>query len=930
MAVIGHAEVIVKAITTGFEDSIRNDLKRISGSVSGRQAGQSIGESFTRGFESSTRGNIFSQFSEGLRSMAPEAESARQRFQSLVRTGYVVQGVLGLLVGAVSSVAVSLGTLVGVLGKAAPAVAVLANAFVTLRVAMMAAKFGFGDIGSAVKAATAQNSGLGKSIAEINEEWQQLIFTAEEASLSESRAALNLEAAVENFRRTADLPPNSAARREAKLAMEEAELAYRRAKDRTQDLNAEIAKGPEALNKASAGSDPFAGLNSAQEEFARYLVGLKPLLDDLELDVSRALLPPIREAIDLLVKDLYPVLQRRLPAVAGQVGDALKSMVESIDYDQIDRIFTGMLEPFEEGGRSNIQLFGDLLNNVLDIFLQITEATGPLLNDFLTFLVDKTNEWSTSLENSDLVGYFEDAGAYAADLGEIIGNVFTGLGNLIGLTTGPGSAGEDMLTWMKDATGTFATMFSEDPEAGKTFFKDAFANAQSVMSSIGALLQEILGLADNPNIKVAFDQLKEGAPALGDMLGKMIDAGPSFATFLSTVTEIANQLTDDKQISAFFDTLNIGAEKFSEFLKTDGVKRILDNLGPLFATLSAIGVMFNVVQFAAQVALGYIIFFTDKVGGGLFNVKTMLGGLVGKEGFGKLSTLLKGGGVIGLIILLISKAVEFYTKFSDFKEMVDNVFQGVKDSFSTLMESVGGLFDKLFGEGDGSLLSALDPIIKFLLEILIPILGVALENIMNILTFVVDLASSVLDFVIPVIKDVADALGALFEGDLMGFFQKILEAFGTFFIGFMQFIVNGVIDLANLLIRTVNTMIGGVTNGPFGDFMRDVLGVDLSGFKIKELAKVDWTGDIQKQQNNTALRESTTGFGGPDRRVMSSMSSSSLTGVAESNMRGMPAYAQYSKPDINVTINPSAGMSEAEIGKIASREIATAIRKGSI
>lgn len=146
----------------------------------------------------------------------------------------------------------------------------------------------------------------------------------------------------------------------------------------------------------------------------------------------------------------------------------------------------------------------------------------------------------------------------------------------------------------------------------------------------------------------------------------------------------------------------------------------------------------------------------------------------------------------------------------------------------------------------------------------------------------------------------------------------------------MQFIVNGVIDLANLLIRTVNTMIGGVTNGPFGDFMKDVLGIDLSGFKIKELAKVDWTGDIQKQQNNTALRESTTGFGGPDRRVMSSMSSSSLTGVAESNMRGMPAYAQYSKPDINVTINPSAGMSEAEIGKIASREIATAIRKGAI
>jgi hypothetical protein len=932
MAVIGHAEVIVKAITTGFEDSIRNDLKRISGSVSGRRAGESLGSSFTRGFESSTSGNIFGQFATGLESMAPNAEAARQKFQSLVRVGYVVQGVLGLVAGAVSSVAVSLGTLVGVLGKAAPAVAVLANAFVVLRVAMATAKFGFGDIGSAVKAATKQNSGLGKSIAEINEEWQQLLFTAEEAQLSEGRAALNLEAAVENFRRTADLPPNSAARREAKLAMEEAELSYRRAKDRTQDLNDEVKKGKDALNDDSSGSDPFADLNEAQKLFAQKLVELKPLLDALELDVSRALLPPISRAIDLLVKDLLPILNRRLPAVAGQVGDALESMVDSIDMETIDSIFKGMLEPFQAEGRSNIQLFGDLLNNVLDIFLKIVEATGPLLNTFLTFLVEKTDEWIASLESSDVAGFFSDAGGYMADLGEIIGNVFDGINNLIGLTTGPGSAGDDMIQWMKDSTETFANMFSEDPEAGKTFFKDAFANARSVMSSIGALLMEIFKLADKPEIKEAFDALKEGAPAMGDMLGKMVDAAPSFATFLATVTEIINELTDSDQISAFFDTLNEGALIFKDFIQSDSIRRLLDNLGPIFATLSAIGLMFSVVKFAADVALGYIIFMLFKVSGGFDAIKTLMGYLSSPKGLGKLVTLLKGGGIIGLIIILISKAVEFYNKFSDFKEMVDNVFQGVKDSFSTLMEAVGGLFDKLFGEGEGSLLSALDPVIKLILEILIPALGVALEVLINVLTFVVDMASSLLDWIIPVITTIADGIAMLFEGDIGGFFKKMVEAFGLFFLGMMQFVVNGVINLANLLIRTINTMIGGVTNGKFGDFMKDVLGIDLSGFKIPEIANVDWTGTVKTNQDNKAIRDNYTNFGGPDRRAMGSVSASGITGMAERNMGNMDSYknSQGSGSPITVNINPSAGMSEAEIGKIASREIAGAMRKGTI
>lgn len=907
----------------------------MSGNVGARRAGQGLGEAFDDGFNRSLSTNPFGKFADGLRAIAPEAESARMKFTSLVRTGYVVQAALGAIVGAVSSTVVSIGTLVGVLGKAAPAVAVLANAFVTLRVAMMTAKFGFGDIASAVKQATQPTAGMKKTLEELREEFQQLQFDAEQAALSEGRAALNLETAFENLRRVQDLPPNSAARREAQLAYEEADLAYRRAKDRAADLNDEVAKGMDGLKDKAAGgaSDPFANLNEAQREFAEYLVTLKPLIDDLELRVSEALLPPLKGAVEILKTELLPILQKRLPQVAGQVGEALEQIVEGIDYDRIDRIFAGMTEPFEEGGLSNVQLFGDLLENILDIFLQITEATGPLLNDFLTFLVDKTDEWSTTMENSNLVGFFEEAGGYAADLGEILGNVFGGLGNLIGLTTGPGSAGEELITWLKESTEGFENMFAEDPKGGKEFFKDAMVNTRSVFSSIGALLKEILGLADNPNIALTFDKLKEGAPAMGEMLEKMIDAGPSFAGLIETITQIANELTDDAQISAFFDTLNEGAEKFLEFLQGDSIQRLLDRLGPIFATLSAVGVMFNVLKFGFNVMFGYLILFSDKMGvvKELADKFTKSGGF--KALFGKAPGMLKGAGLVGVIVLLISKAVEFYDKIDSFKTMVDNVFANVKDSFERMMEPLSELFNKLFGEGDGSLLSALDPVIKLILEFLIPALGNALGWIMNILTFVLEMANNLLDWVIPVVKDIADAIGMLFEGDILGFFGKIFEAFGTFIIGGMQFVINTVIDLINLGIRAANDMVSSIANGPFGSFLKDVFGIDLSGVKFNELAKVDWTGDIERRQSNEALQENYGGsrFGGADARVpLASTTNSTATTMANARMTGMPEYAEYSKPtEINVTVN-AANMDPNEMASAVSRELATQTRRGTI
>lgn len=922
MAVIGSAEVIVRAITSGFEDTIRNDLRRIAGTVSGRQAGQSLGQSVIEGFARSTSGNIFGNLADGLKSIEAEAEAARERFQSLVRVGYVVQGVFGLIVGAISPVIVSLGTLIGIVGKAVPALAVLASAFVTLRVAMATAKFGFGDIASAVQAAVKPNAALGDSLEKITEEFQQLQFAAEAASLSEERAALNLEKAKEALMRAQDLPVNSRARRDAELAFKEADLAYRQAKDRASDLNKEVAKGPEALKKA-AGSDPFAGLNAAQREFAEYLVSLKPKIDALELSVSKALLPPLKDAVEILRKEFLPILQQRLPKIAAQVGEGLKAIVDNLDFEQINRILLSMTEPFNKKGKSNLQLFGELLGNILDIFLQITEATGPMLNDLLNFLVTRTSEWSDTMREMDLVGFFDEAGQYAANLFEIIGNVFGGINNLIGLTTGPSSAGEDMIQWMKNATLEFKNMFSEDPEAGKQFFKDAFANAESVLGAIGAFLDEILKLADNPAIKKSFDTLARSAPAFGDMLEEMINGLPAFAEFLGTLIKLGANLTDSDQIAAFFSTLNEGAKTLSDFVGSGFGKTLLDNLGPIFAFLSAVGLIFDAITFAFKVLVGYLLLIYVPfiaISKGLEELRAAPGGI---------ARAFKAAGIIGIIVGLVSYFIDFFNKSAEFRGMIERTLSGIGEAFGNLFESLNGLFENTFGSGGlGGALEALEPIVRAVFDALIPIIGGLIEFLVNGLSTVIDFISSVVGSLLDVVGPIISGILAILKGDFLGGILSIGGGVLNIFLGVFQAIYNGIKGIIDLVIDFINGFIGVLRNSPLGQLVEDKLGIKLEN--IQKAENLDITGDLNRgladfrnrNEANNAIRGSYTGSS--DRAMMSRFNQSNAAALPPGTGGGT------SGPSINITVNPSAKMNEKELADAVSRRIALEARKGRI
>jgi hypothetical protein len=956
MAVIGHAEIVVRAITNNFEKELKGTLSNISKSIS-IGAGRKIGDGFADGFNRSQAKTTFGQLADGLNSLVPEAESAREKFQSLMRTGYVLQGVMGSLVGAISSVVVSIGPLIGSLLKAAPAAAGLAGAFVTLKVAMAVAKTSFGGIFEAVKKSTKQNSGYKKSLKEIREEWQQLLFDAEAAAYGEEEAALNLEKALENLRRTADLPPNSAARREAELDYKKADLAYRRAKDKTKDLNEVVKDGYSAFKEAqkdkSAGSDPFDGLNKAQKEFAQRLIKLTPKLDAMKLKMSEAFLTPLYTSVDVFEKNLFPILDQRLPQIAGQVGQAINQVFSNIDFSGVDRILAEMAEPFEEGGRSNLQLFGDLLQNVLDIFILILDATGPLVNDILTGLVELTGDWADSMKAMDLEKFFTDAGAEAGNWFEIIKNVFGGFGNLIKLTTGPGSAGEYMLTWFKEASEGFKNMFSEDPEAGKKFFKDAMVNARAVLSSIGALVKEVLGVADNPNIANTFNKLAEGAPYIGKMLDAFIDAGPSFADLVVNVVRILAALTDSDQLSGFFDTLSIAAGKLADFLELPGTQDFMSKLAPIIGILSGLGVIIDVVSFGFQVFIGYLAFAFLKANDMLGPFTKLFGNKPGGGIFGNLAKTLKAGGIVGIIILIITKIIEFYNKFEDFKTMVDNVMANVGDAFGEFFNQVGILFDNLFGDqGLGGIMTALDPVIKFLLEFFIPIAGYIVERFVNAFTFIVSVINTFVSPIMAIIKGLVEGIVLLFTDFPKGL-GKILTSVVLIFVGIGEIIANIFVDLVNWVLGGIENLVRAVGNTPLGSLIKDITGINLSGVKLVRLEKVSWVKDamanVDKKLGIDKGKATQTKANGTPKLALGGTvypsSGGTMVTVAEA---GRPERIEPLNPNglsdrdialinqmgggsgINITVNPAPGMDEKELAAAVSRQLAFEMRKGTI
>jgi len=815
-----------------------------------------------------------------------EADKAYEKFFRMVTTGYAIGPALATAVGGISSMVSGLVALGSQIAAALPALIVLPSVFSAIGQAAIAAKMAFSGIGAAMKALTKKGGGGGgdnskrieqaeKRLAQVlesnrealvrandrlteaeerltkaridaSESLQQLNFDAEDAAISEKKAAIELEKARETLARVQDLPPNSRARREAELAYQEADLNMRRAKDTNADLAKETEKrnklgvegseevvdatkavqeavdarakaelealraltdAQEALNDAKKGSgggggadDALSKLSAEARIFAEYLVSIQPELVKLRHAAGRELFKPMQDALDNIVKKLFPALIPILEKTGAALGKS------ALDFSNIVTAEDNLknLNEVASTNTDTIGKLGTIFGNLYDVFLTVLSAADPLIRRFTDWLVVLTTGWKetneVNKESKTLADTFKYAGDIAAQLGRALGKngLFGAIMNIGEAAAGPGSGGEMLLNTFEESMKKFDEFTAKMLGDGslEKFFLDASDNFAKISTLAVDLVKEFLKLGDDPAIGDSAEALGGLAPIIGEVFAILQEAGPYLADFVVKLGKFIRLFTESKSIQIFFGTLELALDVLIAIFSNPIIQRVALFTAAIMGAAKALTVMGRVGKFAMLLVSKYM---TMATASAAFAKKAFLALKFEmfrvQYYFVTLSTpvLLAVAAIVALVAIfylayknsekLRNALKELYEKvlakiievFNEVKEVLEEVMasmgstEGVGETFKNVFKAIGDFIAKY-----------LVPILEKTLMPLIEAVGNAFKAIIYIIGALIKIFQSVYFFIRGVFS--------LITGDVDGAkehfgkqFQAIADAFGFAF-----------------------------------------------------------------------------------------------------------------------------------------------------
>ena len=966
MAIVGDAYVVVRAITSSVERDIQkafNGVDRV-----GEKAGKDLSDGVNRGFTRS--GNNFNFVTPRF---LASVDSARERFSSLTRAGYVLAPSITALGGIIGLLGTGLISLTSVIGAAAsPALITLAGSFTAAAQGALTLKLAFSGVAKAIQAGTkaskktvsstkseeaAQRNLLAayERLAEAREtaieQLQQLGFDSEDAAISEKKAALELEKARETLARVADLPPNSRARKEAELAFAEADLNYRRAIDRNNDLKkseaANAKLGPdvksqvdgskivldatrnvieatEARDAALQGSggdayaDALSGLSEEAKSFVEYIVSIQGEFKKLKDAAGAELFPQLETAIRILVKDLFPVLiplLRSTGAVLGKVAIRIAKVITSAE--NLKR-----LKSIWKTNNTFIDNLGYAVGNLYEGFLILLDAAKPLIDAFGKFLKNVTETWKETLKADEATGKlaerFKIAKGILEDLGTILGNVFGGFKNLVKANVGPGSGGQIFLNYFKDVSLAFKNLEKIDGKPLKEFFAKAAENGTKLLDLLGNIIGGFITLADNPELGVFLGQLNQVVDIFQE-IGENISASlPSFGNFLIEFAKLVKTVTDSGSVTIFFDTLSTVLKGLNSFLTSEFGKTLLNITAQILPLLAAFGLITQVVGFFGKVLLGPIaslITFTK-------DIKFLAPALQ--------ALVAQFAAPVAIIAALIAVFVLAYKNSESFRESISALAAALTNSVLKAFDDIKATFDKVFGSSK-DLSEAFKVIGDVLSVTLIPVLGAiggalvgTLGGAINTIIYALGALKDVFVFVFNLFKTIVGVFIGIFTGKwgtALDGLRGGLKSFQSFFGN----VISG-------LIAPFRGLINGIINawnGIAGKFKIDipkwvpVIGGQTYSFKtIPNIPAFAKGGTVMPSAGGTLAQ---IGEAGRPERV----EPLDPDGLSKRDKAMIEMLSGGKGSGINITINPSAGMDERELASIVSRQIAFQLRKGA-
>lgn len=695
MAVVGEAHIIVRAIT----GSVKNDIQRAFDGADrfGERAGRDAGQSFNRGFRrGGGGGGLFDD-------LGREADNTYKKLVKLINIGYFMGPALAGAASAVSSLVSSLFALAAQAAMAGPALIGLLDAFSALAQGAIVLKLAFSGVGKALTAglndkgaakATAaavdnarrirdarrrlaeaieqaaeteervqknvarawrnyQDSvintqkavnNLKKAQKDAAEATQQLGFDVEDAALAQERAGQALEDARRQLQAASSLPPDNRTRKDAELAFKEADLAYRRAVDRNNDLKQtqeqaaaagsagaeDVVSAAEDVNQAKrdeadayeAYKDTVVDAERARRDSARAITQAEEALAEALKNADKAGrkgasgLSAFDRAMAKLSKEAQHFV-RYLLSIQGEIkklraaaGRKLFPQLEVAIQTLIDKLFPELIPLLENTGdvlgkvairisnvitsadnlrniksiwKSNdvvLATFGETLGYVLDIVLDLMDAATPLAVKFAKWLNSVVKGWRDIIQLKKETGELRDIMLYSGGVAAQLGRIFGNLGRAI-FGMGKAAAG---------------------PGSGGQMLMDALEGATKKFEIFVETVRK------NGSLAQFFRDSATNTISMGRALVRVVDG------FL--------RLGNNKGVSKFFDTISKkgGAvdsffsafEKLSDSTVAVQLGEIVNNLAKIFDLLTethSLQIFFGILQKASEVALK---FFSNK------------------------------------------------------------------------------------------------------------------------------------------------------------------------------------------------------------------------------------------------------------------------------------------------------------------------------
>ena len=797
--------------------------------------------------------DLFIMPTKSFSQLGKESDAAYNSINSLVTKSYFLQSAVSALVPVIAQLAGGLFALGSQAAAAGPALIVLPGILSALMQAGITAKLALGGVGKAMgelgKAKTPSvdqmpakleafrnaqervrraQEALNRAYREAAERIQQLGFDTEDAAIGQEKAALALQDARETLARVQDLPPNSRARKEAELAFKEADLNYRRAIDTSNDLaeeqkrvtkdgtlNAEqqveqsdevlnaiyeqkraveaLAKAQADLKKGNSGGGAlteFNKLSKAAQEFAKYLVTLKPEIKKLKDAAGEELFGPLEASIQNIVENLFPKLEPILRETGRALGQTALDFSKTVTEAK-------NLAAFESIGKTNVYVterFGKVLGGLYTAMIQLLDAAGPLIKRFTDWVVVLTEGWGESSKAANETGklgrVFEYAGDVASQLGDIIGDLGGALMNMGRAASGPGSGGEMIFDAMEKSAKKFREFTKRISEDGslEDYFKKSATGFLQVFGILGKIIKIVLKSAVQPGTKEFLDSVSRAVDYLGDAFGHLAGTAPYFGKFLEGMARLIRAFTESGSIIAFFKVLNVAINITAAIFENEFVASVFKTLAVMHGAKLAFIAIKSVLVLLGKYLLGMIrmalrpfLFIFSKLTG-------VLGVTIGPA-------LLITAAIAALVVVLIGaykKSEKFRKSLAD---LVKVTFEALKKAAAEIKEAFnaafGGMsksgfsFGKMF-KGIGDFLAKyIVPIFKFLLPFAISIVKYAIIGVIKIVAGLVRIFIGVFKMIKAIIKVFTGDWGeawALLKDGVGDIFKGIWEVIKGFFV----------------------------------------------------------------------------------------------------------------------------------------------------